>query len=109
MDTISEYTTVKSKVEYLLSTQPDTRESDKLLVLTYYKQFCSLRCGGFDELKTWLMQKKVPSFTTIVRCRTWLQTNTPALRGKNWKKRAKRAEDVSEFISDISGYGSYDG
>lgn len=104
MDTITEYTTVKSKVEHLLATLPDTRESDKLLVLTYYQRFCSLRCGGFVELKDWLMQKEVPSFTTIVRCRTWLQTNTPALRGKNWKKRAKRAEDVSEFISDISDY-----
>lgn len=104
MDTITEYTTVKRKVEHLLATLPDTRESDKLLVLTYYQRFCSLRCGGFVELKDWLMQKEVPSFTTIVRCRTWLQTNTPALRGKNWKKRAKRAEDVSEFISDISDY-----
>jgi hypothetical protein len=96
--------TVKDRVRYLLENYPETRDCDKLMCLTYYLVFHRLNehSNSYTQLQSLLLSKHVPTFASIIRSRTWLQTNIPSLRGKNWVRRAGMSEKVIDTLSDIA-------
>lgn len=82
--------TVMHEVFELLSTHPDTRNSDKLLWLKM------LEIRGFKgrDIETILFDPKVPDFGTVGRCRRKIQQTCPEL---------KAVDGVSEqrFINEM--------
>jgi hypothetical protein len=96
---------VKTKVEELLTNNPKTRDSDNLLVATYY----FYEAGGkdnlqqqsaFDFLKK-MSNGSLTSFESISRARRKIQEQNPQLRGNNYKDRKETSEDVRQNIKNL--------
>jgi predicted transcriptional regulator len=64
-----EMSTVEQRVEELLRTMPDTRDSDKLLVVLYLREYHNVY-----YLTEILENTKVPQLETITRARRHLQS-----------------------------------
>ena len=103
MNIDKEFSSVKSNVKEILETYPASRESDKRLVLHYYWTKHEFLGGNYHDIVDWFMREEIPTFSTILRCRTWLQSHYPHLRGKNYKKRQSKADGVRDYILDANG------
>jgi len=96
---------VKSKVEELLKNNPNTRDSDNLLVATYYfyeeggKEALQNKTA-YEFLKN-MSSGKLTSFESISRARRKIQEQNPYLRGKNYKERQEMSEEVRENIKNL--------
>lgn len=95
----------KTKVEYILSSNPRTRDSDSLLIATFYFH----EAGGegvlknqtaFDFLKVLSKGNFTPA-ASIIRVRRKLQEQIPALRGNNYEDRLDEGEDVRTNIKNL--------
>jgi hypothetical protein len=93
--------TIKSKVEALLQTRPETRESDARLVSTFlYFEIGKDRLtemNGVDFLAM-IAEGTVTHSDAITRVARKLKEHYPELRGKNDKERKKEEELVREQI-----------
>ena len=95
----------KTKVEYILSSNPRTRDSDSLLIATFYFH----EAGGENVLKNqtafdFLKNLSKGDFTpaaSIIRVRRKLQEQIPALRGNNYEERSEEGEDVRNKIKNL--------
>lgn len=94
--------TIKEKVKYLLMNKVETRDCDKLMVLTFYLYFHNIQAGSYPQLKTWLLGEKIPTFSSIIRMRTWLQSNVPETRGPKWQKRYNKAATYADRLSAVA-------
>ena len=96
---------VKSIVEELLTKNPNTRDSDNLLVATYYfyeeggKEALQNK-SAYDFLKK-MSSGNLTSFESISRARRKIQEHNPSLRGKNNKERQEMSEEVRENIKNL--------
>jgi hypothetical protein len=96
---------VKSIVEELLTKNPNTRDSDNLLVATYYfyeeggKEALQSKTA-YDFLKK-MSSGNLTSFESISRARRKIQEHNPSLRGKNYKERQEMSEDIRENIKNL--------
>lgn len=96
---------VKSIVEGLLIKNPNTRDSDNLLVATYY----FYEVGGKDVLQNQsaydflkkMSAGSLTSFESISRARRKIQEQNPLLRGKNYKQRKESSEKIRENIKNL--------
>ena len=95
----------KIKVEKILSTFPKTRDSDNMLIATFYLH----ESGGKEALvnKTAhdflrdLSKNKYTPASTIIRVRRKLQEAIPALRGDNYEDRKKSGDDTRDNIKNL--------
>jgi hypothetical protein len=96
---------VKSIVEELLIRNPKTRDSDNLLVATYYfyeeggKEALQNK-SAYDFLKN-MSSGNLTSFESISRARRKIQEQNPLLRGSNYKERKEMSENVRENIKNL--------
>lgn len=87
--------TLEAKVEYLLEKYPQTRESDKILLLNLYVLFY-----GTDILKPFadiLLDKELPNYDTVSRARRKVQERREDLRAKE-KVEAQRIADQEVYM-----------
>lgn len=89
------------RVEKLLSTYPETRDSDKLLWLAYMAMYCQLKsvanCEGYQGVKRILMHKDTPPFESITRARRKIQERGLYV-GKLREKRLDEADKVRDLM-----------
>lgn len=96
---------VKSVVEELLIKNPKTRDSDNLLVATYY----FYETGGKDVLQNQsaydflknMSNGSLTSFESISRARRRIQEQNPLLRGNNYKERKESSKEIRENIKNL--------
>ena len=96
---------VKTKVEELLTTNPRTRESDNLLVATFYFHEMGGKdvlnnVSAFDFLKK-MSSGGLTSFESISRARRKIQEQNPHLRGSNYIEKQNLSEEVRENIKNL--------
>lgn len=79
---------VKDMVVFELENRPETRDSDRVLILKVYEDFFGIKNEPFFEV---LMRDDVPNFESIRRCRAKVQEVRPDLRA---------SETVQDFRFD---------
>lgn len=96
----SELNKTKEKVSYLLEAYPETRDSDKLLILGYFCIFHNLMNligpEAYERLKAVILSDDVPSFESIRRVRQKLNQEGQYI-GKSYKPRQDAAGEVREW------------
>lgn len=89
--------TTRDRVEHILKTHEATRDSDKLLWITYIRIFLGIkRTDTCEILFNKILNKEVPTFETLSRCRRKLQEKG-FYQGKRYGHRQQLAEDVSNW------------
>lgn len=68
---------VKDMVLFELENRPETRDSDRVLILKVYEDFFSIKTESFFDV---LMRDDVPNFESIRRNRAAIQRENPELR-----------------------------
>ena len=93
----------RNKVFYFLELSESSRDSDEKLLSNYWVN--ELRARGIDpskisafELLKIIADGKMTNPQSIFRARRKIQENVPELRGKNYKERKKKEEEVKEEI-----------
>ena len=91
---------VESKVNYLLSKYPQTRDSDKMLWLAYNVKFNSLKESigkdAYLAFRKWLLSKETPVFESLSRARRKVQARDKDLEGDK-NKRLAEADQVKTW------------
>ena len=95
----------KGRVEHLLKNYPLTRESDSMLIATFYFH----ESGGDETIKSQsaydflsdLANGKYTPASSIIRNRRKLQEQNKKLRGANYEERIKSGEDTRENIKNL--------
>ena len=96
---------VKTKVQELLTKNANTRDSDNLLVATFYfyemggKEQLS-KISAYDFLKK-MSTGELTRFESISRARRKIQEDYPELRGNSYEKRKKSEEETRKNIKNI--------
>ena len=90
---------VEGRVMWLLRNFPDTRNSDKDLVLAYVDNFV---CDSGEPFRRVLKHRDMPSLETIRRTRQKIQQEYPELRAadKIERERIGRQIDFIEYALD---------
>jgi predicted nucleic acid-binding Zn ribbon protein len=90
--------TVKRNVETILRQHPRTRESDNVLIPTYWWiHDRATECKTALEVMHMIADGKLTGFESITRSRRLLQNEFPELRGKNYRERHAKQEEYKEF------------
>lgn len=97
--------TDKDRVEHLLRNYELTRDSDSMLIATFYFH----ESKGEDFLKnqsalsflTDLSSGKYSPASSIIRCRRKLQEQNPELRGKSYEDRIESGNDTRKNIKNL--------
>lgn len=99
--------TAKGKVYSILLSHPATRDSDpKLLAMYWAKELIDANTSSTMpayKLLDMLRSKKITNPETVRRWRQKIQEETPALRGKVYKKRLERQEAVKQALGYNTG------
>lgn len=93
------YFGVKNKVLQKLVENPETRDSDNLLIANIILETETedlRRISAYDFIKK--VKDGAYNFESIRRCRQKLQEKNEALRGNNWSKRHKFKEAVKNQL-----------
>ena len=100
---LQKLTSLKSDIKGLLETVPQLRDSDNLLVTTYYSILLKEKLKGLSAFKLLILLRDgvLPSADNICRVRRKIQADTPELRGKTYLKRKELEVEVRESISDL--------
>jgi len=100
----TQFKTIKSKVQQILTDQPQTRDENAILVHWYYVKYCELnqRSSYLDFIGK-LIRKEIPPMDTLTRFSRQLQEKNPELRGKEWRKRKTVKAEIAK--KDL-GYNS---
>lgn len=87
---------MQDKVEWILANYPQTRDSDNLLINAIYEGFYNVDVIGrsFNDVS---MDKTLPAFETIRRCRQKAQADHEELRGKRDRERLERQKEYVEY------------
>lgn len=96
---------VKTKVEELLINNPNTRDSDNLLVATFYFYEIGgkdklMNTSAYDFLKE-MSAGRLTSFESISRARRKLQEQNPSLRGKSYNEKQELSKEIRENIKNL--------
>ena len=101
-------TTIKSVVEYILKSNPSSRDNDYLLTLSVWRalEIEPLTETGFTTLHG-MITGRIPALETISRWRRRLQQLNPDLRGVQYEKRhAHITERLEELGYNRTGHVS---
>jgi hypothetical protein len=94
----------KGRVEHLLKNYPLTRESDSMLIATFYFHESGDEViksqSAYDFLNDLATGKYTPA-SSIIRNRRKLQEQNKELRGFNYEERIKSGEDTRENIKNL--------
>ena len=88
-------------VEKLLTISPPLRDNDERLMANIWAKYIGKRDlneMNAEDLLSSLAQGLLPSYESISRCRRKLQEECPNLRGDQWYKRHKRADNIRKEI-----------
>jgi len=95
---------LQDKVEVILSTYPQSRDNDNLLISTvWYSEIED------KNIRTAIFLRKIAngeltSTESICRVRRKVQEQNPHLRGERWKLRHEKADEVRREVSESRGY-----
>lgn len=99
---MSRLKSMQDKVEWALSTYPQTRDNDNLLTCVIYTRFYGV--DMMSPFKDVMLYQKLPAFETIRRCRQKAQELNENLRGKRDKERIARQQEYIEYaLQDTKG------
>ena len=99
---------LQKRVEKLLQSNPELRDSDDRLLANIFwnhipkHRFTENELEGVTKFLQMLADGQLPDYGSVKRCRQKLQQLFPALRGKLYEKRHKRAKVVKNEINDWS-------
>lgn len=97
--TKEELKTIEQKVLWELEHNPTTRDSDKILAVSFYSDFYGLTdTTPFVDV----MLAKIPNYETIGRCRRKIQETREDLRGRD-KIERQRIANQEAFIDYAVG------
>jgi len=88
--------TLQSKVEDILAKYPKARDDDRILIGGVYALYYGVDVSG-ASFKDVLLDKTLPSFESIRRCRQKAQAEYEDLRGSKARE-AERIEAQKDFI-----------
>ena len=95
--------TAKDRVEHILSRYPDTRDSDKLLLIAYWCVFHGLKDvlgeEKYLEFKKFILNDAVPTMESLRRVRQKFQENGMYC-GEKREMRIEESGVVKEMIRD---------
>ena len=91
--------TLQDKVEYCLEKYPICRDNDKILIGAVCKLFYDFDVS-VHTAKEMLLNKYLPSFETIRRCRQKAQEERPELQGTSdaRKQRTKMKIEIERYV-----------
>lgn len=93
--------TIKDKVEAILESRPETRESDSRLVSTFlYYEIGNdklTNMSGLDFLRM-ISNNEIPTADAITRVARKIKEEREELRGENYKERKQEEEKVRQQI-----------
>lgn len=78
---MNKFTKVKQMVLFELENRPETRNSDKLLMVKIYEDYFGITKD--DLFVDILFRDDLPNFKTICRCRARIQAERPDLRAED--------------------------
>lgn len=101
MAILSDLKTSQARVEYLLKTNPATRDNDRILWLEYIRIFCGGEWfnGAWDSLVSLVMDENVPEQKALARVRAKIQA-TGLYHGKFQEGKKNLAEEVSKWAKE---------
>lgn len=89
---------MQDKVEWVLGKFPQTRDDDRLLICVIYARFYGVNLHAtFKEI---MVDRNLPNFETIRRCRQKAQEQHPELRGKRDSERLERQREYVEYATE---------
>lgn len=105
MSYINKLKDVKTRVQELLENNPNTRDSDNLLVATFYfyemgGKESLMNTTAFSFLKK-MSAGDLTSFESISRARRKIQEQVPSLRGSNYVERQRSADETRLEIKNL--------
>jgi hypothetical protein len=95
---------IQDKVEVILSTYPQARDNDNLLIATYWHSELfdtNIKASQFFRK---IADGEMTSTESICRARRKAQEQTPHLRGEKWKLRHEKADEVRRELSKSRRY-----
>ncbi len=92
-----DFKSVGLKVFSVLTDYPDTRDDDKLLLMTIWEK--ESNATEISELFKELIENKISHFESIRRMRQKIQEKHPSLRGKKWDIRHKMEGCVCDQLT----------
>ena len=88
---------MQDKVEWALNKYPQTRDNDRLLICVIYARFYGADLTA--PFKATMLNKDLPNFETIRRCRQKAQADHEELRGKRDRERLDRQKEFVEYAT----------
>lgn len=97
---LDELKTIESKVEYLLERYPQTRNSDKVLLMNLYSMFYNVNI--LDTFASVLLDPLLPDYGSVSRARRKIQARREELRAED-KVEECRINIQAEYIEYAMG------
>ena len=97
---------LQKRIERLLQSNPELRDSDDRLLANIYfnhipnSKYSEEEHKGIMKFLKMIAEGQLPDYGSVKRCRQKLQQLYPALRGKLYEKRHKRAKVVKKELTD---------
>ena len=100
----TQFKTIKSKVQQILTDHKETRDDNAKLINWYYLEYHNF-ANDVSYLKFigMLIRKEIPPMDTLTRFSRQLQEKNPELRGKEWHQRKTVKTEIAK--KDL-GYNS---
>lgn len=89
---------LKEKVQNQLTNNPQTRDSNRLLVLNIWMEQMAEVKISFENFCDLYLDKKLSDHDVITRASRKLQEEIPELRGEGWLERHAKEPEVKEDI-----------
>jgi len=88
-----------TEIQYALQNHPVLRDDDNRLIANiWFKKLPNIDELSGREMLMIIAKGKLPSFSSIVRCRRKIQEEDRSLRGELWNKRHQIANDIRKEI-----------
>lgn len=98
---MSKLNTIKAQVEEVLRKYPSTRDNDRFLIRVLYQKYYNVHY--YDSFGSVLMNRKLPSFESIRRCRQKIQEQDESLRGTKKSEQARMDKQVEYIEFAVEG------
>jgi hypothetical protein len=101
MEKSKQIKTKLAKVVEILTSMPEARDSDRVLIAWYWRWEQPLVCtmGSAEKLLRALENREISNPDDITRARRKAQELHPELRGSRYKERGKLQDEVTENIN----------
>jgi hypothetical protein len=100
----TQFKTIKSKVQQILTDLKETRDDNAKLINWYYLEFHEFaNDASYLKFIGMLIRKEIPSIETLTRLSRQVQEQNPELRGEKWHQRKTVKTEIAK--KDL-GYNS---